>query len=293
MQEKSRKEKGFFSKLHDKYRLVLMNDDTFEEKISFRLTRFNVFVFFGTLAIFLIVFTSYIIAFTPLKEYIPGYADFNTRKVLRDLNLKADSLQAEMRRKDLYIQNIKNIFDGKDLVEEVIYAPKTQGAPEISELSKSKEDSILRAEIESDIRFTELNFEDVLGTADSRGVSQFFFFPPINGLITNHFNAAQNHYGIDIVANVGTPVRATLDGTVVFSTWTITTGYTIGIQHASNLLSVYKHNDALLKNEGSYVKAGEVVAIIGNSGTLSTGTHLHFELWFNGNPINPLDYIVF
>jgi hypothetical protein len=138
MQENKKRKKGFFSKLHDKYRLVLMNDDTFEEKISFRLTRFNVFVFFGTLTIFLVVATSYIIAFTPLKEYIPGYADFNTRKVLRDINLKADSLHAELRRKDLYIHNIKNIFEGKEIIDEVDYNPNNQSVIEITELTRSR-----------------------------------------------------------------------------------------------------------------------------------------------------------
>ncbi len=292
MSETNKQKKSFFSKLHDKYRLVLMNDDTFEEKISFRLTRFNVFIFFGTLVIFLVVATSYLIAFTPLKEYIPGYADFNTRKVLRELNQKADSLHAELRRKDLYIVNIRNIIEGKDLVDEMPELQSSQEFTEISELSRSREDSILRAQIENQITYSDWSPEE-MDIVETRGVSQFFFFPPLQGILTNHFNPATRHYGIDIVADKGSPIKATLDGTVIFSTWTLTTGYTIGIQHANNLISVYKHNDVLLKEEGNYVKAGEVIGIIGDSGTLSTGTHLHFELWFNGNPINPADYIVF
>lgn len=287
-----KKEKSFFNKLHDKYRLVLMNDDTFEEKLSFSLTRFNVFIFFGTLVIFLVFATTYLIAFTPLREYIPGYADFNTRKILRELNLKADSLQAELRSKDLYITNIRNIVEGRDFDEEIFEPANNQDFVEISELTRSREDSILRAQIESEIRLAETTPDDPEGF-ESQPMSQFFFFPPLNGIITNHFNLAQRHFGIDIVADKGEPVKATLDGTVIFSTWTLTTGYTIGLQHANNLISVYKHNSNLLKAEGSFVKAGEVIAIIGESGTISTGTHLHFELWFNGNPINPLDYIVF
>lgn len=287
-----KKEKNFFNKLHDKYRLVLMNDDTFEEKISFRLTRFNVFIFFGTLVIFLVFATTYLIAFTPLREYIPGYADFNTRKVLRELNLKADSLQTELRSKDLYINNIRNIIEGRDYDEEVFEPSDSQDFVEILELTRSREDSILRAQVESQIRIVASSPDDP-DSFEPQPMSQFFFFPPLNGIITNHFNAAQRHFGIDIVANEGEPIKATLDGTVIFSTWTLATGYTIGIQHANNLISVYKHNSNLLKEEGSFVKAGEVIAIIGESGTLSTGTHLHFELWFNGNPINPIDYIVF
>lgn len=287
-----KKEKNFFNKLHDKYRLVLMNDDTFEEKISFSLTRFNVFILFGTLVIFLVFATTYLIAFTPLREYIPGYADFNTRKVLRELNLKADSLQRELRSKDLYINNIRNIIEGRDFDEEVFEPSNSQDFVEIAELTRSREDSILRAQIESEVRFVGVSPEDP-ESFEPQPMSQFFFFPPLNGIITSHFNAAQRHYGIDIVADEGEPIKATLDGTVIFSTWTLATGYTIGIQHANNLISVYKHNSNLLKEEGSFVKAGEAIAIIGESGTLSTGTHLHFELWFNGNPINPLDYIVF
>jgi murein DD-endopeptidase MepM/ murein hydrolase activator NlpD len=291
-ENKNREKKSFFSKLHDKYRLVLMNDDTFEEKLSFRLTRLNVFIFFGTLVIFLVVATTYIIAFTPLKEYIPGYADFNTRKVLRELNMKADSLEAELRSKDLYIVNFRNIVEGRDLVEEITDSLGNKEFFEISELTRSREDSILRAQVESEAQFTEMMQDDFV-PADNLGVSQFFFFPPLQGIITNHYNSAEKHFGIDIVADEGSPVKATLDGTVIFSTWSLTTGYTIGIQHANNLLSVYKHNDAILKTEGNYVKAGEVIAIIGNTGTLSSGTHLHFELWFNGNPVNPIDHIVF
>ncbi|TVQ88916.1 MAG: M23 family metallopeptidase [Bacteroidetes bacterium] len=287
-----KKKKGFFHKLHDKYRLVLMNDDTFEEKLSFRLTRFNVFIFFGTVAIFLVFATTYLIAFTPLREYIPGYADFNTRKVLRELNLKADSLQAELRSKDLYIMNIRNIVEGRELVYEMPEPLEEQEFVEINELTRSREDSILRAQIESELRITGFSPEQVQ-SFEPQPMSQFFFFPPINGIITNHFNPAQRHFGIDIVAEEEEPIKATLDGTVLFSTWTMATGYTIGIQHANNIVSVYKHNSRLLKEEGSYVKAGEVIAIIGGTGTLSTGTHLHFELWFNGNPVNPLDYIVF
>jgi murein DD-endopeptidase MepM/ murein hydrolase activator NlpD len=290
MQDNTTKEKTFFNKLHDKYRLVIMNDDTFEEKLSFRLTRLNVFVFFGTLVIFLVVATSYLIAFTPLKEYIPGYADFNTRKVLRDLNFKADSLHAELRSKDLYLHNIRNIIEGRDPEEYIQDAIGEADFIEIGELRRSREDSILRAQIESETSLVTWTQDDFI---EPQGMSQFFFFPPLQGIITSHFNPAQRHYGIDIVADLGESIKSTLDGTVIFSTWTLSTGYTIGIQHANNLVSVYKHNSNLLKEEGAFVKAGEVVAIIGETGTLSTGTHLHFELWFNGNPVNPLDYIVF
>ncbi len=269
-----------------------MNDETFEEKLSFRLSRFNVFVFFGTLAIFLIVATTYIIAFTPLREYIPGYADFNTRQILRELNHKADSLELELKRKDLYIHNIQNIISGREIVEELpdtIKKKVDEAAPK--ELQRSKEDSLLRREIEAQAQYT--YWIDEEPRSYHSDIYQYFFFPPLKGIITNYFNPSENHYGVDIVAGPKEAIKATLDGTVIFASWTIDTGYTIAVQHSNNLLSVYKHNSALLKTTGSFVRAGEAIAIIGESGYLSTGTHLHFELWYNGNPVNPVDYIVF
>ena len=291
MPQKTEKKKSFFNKLHDKYRLVLMNDDTFEEKLSFRLTRFNVFIFFGALAIFLVVATTYLIAFTPLREYIPGYGDFNTRQVLRELSLRADSLENSLRQKDFYIQNIRNIIEGREIMEVM---PDTISNPtyyDIENLPHSPEDSILRAEIESMGAFgTSLTALDVV---PDENINHFFFFPPIKGVVTSYFDPAANHFGIDLVAEPNEAVKATLDGTVIFAGWTIQTGYTIGIQHSNNLISVYKHNSVLLKQEGNPVKAGDVIAIIGNTGILSSGPHLHFELWSNGNPIDPLDYIIF
>ncbi len=290
MKEKDKREKSFFNKLHDKYRLVLMNDDTFEEKLSLRLTRLNVFIFFGTFSIFLVIATTYLIAFTPLREYIPGYADFNTRKVLRELMMKTDSLERELDRKELYIYNIRNIVEGRDLVEHFPDSIKNKTDFEIEDLPRSREDSLLRAEIESQTQYTQWIHEK---TSLSSGDGLTFLFPPIKGIITNYFNPAENHYGIDIVADKNEAIKATLDGTVIFSSWTLETGYTIGIQHSKNLVSIYKHNSALLKNEGSPVKTGEAIAIIGETGFLSTGTHLHFELWYDGRPVNPLDYISF
>ncbi len=290
MKEKDKKEKSFFNKLRDKYRLVVMNDDTFEEKLSFRLTRLNVFVLFGTFSIFLVIATTYLIAFTPLREYIPGYADFNTRKVLRELMIKTDSLEVELNRKELYMLNIRNIIEGRDLVEVLPDSIRSKNDFDIEELPRSREDSLLRAEIESQTQYTQWIAEE---TSMSSKESLMFLFPPIEGIITNYFNPAENHYGIDIVADKNEAIKATLDGTVIFSSWTLETGYTIGIQHANDLVSIYKHNSTLLKNVGSPVKAGEAIAIIGETGFLSTGTHLHFELWLDGKPVNPLEFIAF
>ncbi|HSV89161.1 MAG TPA: M23 family metallopeptidase [Bacteroidales bacterium] len=293
MQVKPKKKHPILRKLYDKYRLVLMNDDTYEEKLSFSLTRFNVFLAFGVLSIFLIVATIYLIAFTPLREYIPGYGDFDTRRVLRHLSQRTDSLERIVQQKDLYILNIRNIVEGREIVEEM---PDTLLNPLgylLDRLPRSPEDSILRAEMQA---YTVLS-----PTAESIGfsinassrISQAFFFPPVKGMITSYFDPVLGHFGVDLVAGPNETIKATLDGSVIFSGWTLETGYTLVLQHANNLVSVYKHNSVVFKQEGSQVRAGDPIAIIGNTGTLSSGTHLHFELWFNGSPVNPSDYIVF
>ncbi len=290
--DKERKETGFFKKLHHKYGLVIMNNETLEEKLSIRLTRFNVFLAIGTVFFLLIVGTIYFIAFTPLREYIPGYADFNTRQVLRELTMRADSLEKDLRQKDLFIMNIRNIVEGRDLIEEI---PDTVSDPDaflIGELPRSREDSLLRAEMEMaaeiENAYWTSNEQALLRTPD-----HFSFYPPITGMITSHFNALKSHFGVDVVADHDEIIKATLDGMVIFSSWTAETGYTIGIQHAHNIISIYKHNSQLLKEQGNFVEAGEPIAIIGDTGLFSTGTHLHFELWFNGIPVNPADYISF
>ena len=292
MDDQNKKEKGFFSKLHHKYRLVIMNNDTLEEKLSIRLTRFNVFLISGTISLLLIIGTIYLVAFTPLREYIPGYADFNTRQVLRELSLRADSLEKDLRQKDLFIMNIRNIVEGRDLIEEI---PDSVSDPEgyiFEELPRSREDSLLRAEMESASQYDNnyWNQSEIVTAVSPDG---FSFFTPLSGMISSHFNPRKGHFGVDVVADHDEIIMAALDGTVIIATWTLETGYTIGIQHAHNIITIYKHNSSLLKSQGDYVQAGEAIAIIGDTGIYSTGTHLHFELWFNGIPVNPTDYIAF
>ncbi len=290
--DKEKKNKGFLKKLHHKYRLVIMNNDTLEEKLSLPFTRFNVFLFVGTASIFLIVATIYLIAFTPLKEYIPGYADFNTRQVLRELSLRTDSLERDLRQKDLYIMNIRNIVEGRDLIEDIPDEVSDPEAVTFDELPRSREDSLLRAEIEQMAQLDNYYMTAAEGQAVQQAI-HISFFTPLNGIISSRFSPGEGHYGVDIVADHDAIIKATLDGTVILSAWTIETGYTIGIQHDNNIISIYKHNSSLLKQQGQFVEAGEAIAIIGDTGLYSTGTHLHFELWFSGNPVNPADYISF
>lgn len=278
-------------KLLDKYRLVVMNDTTLERKFSFRLTRMNVFVAAGGLVLILVIGTTFLIAYTPLREYIPGYGSIGIKKELYVLAEKADSLQREVTLRENYIQNIKDVMSGKDFSMSTMAAPASteKKSYENLDLSRSSADSMLRQEFEEIDRYSlRTSSHTAAGT-----INNYFFFTPVQGVVSNGYNPATRHHGIDITAQKNEAIKTVLDGTVLFAGWTVKTGHVIVIQHMSNIISVYKHNSALLKNEGDYVKAGDPIAIIGNSGELSTGPHLHFELWYNGKAVNPREYITF
>lgn len=293
MAKKTKPKQKFIQKLRNKYKLLILNEDTFEEKLTFRLSRMNVFVAFGSLAIVLIFSTTLIIAFTPLREYIPGYPNVEMQRDIYNLALRTDSLQTELLRKDLYLHNIKRVLEGKvvidiDTVTSNISANRNF---EDIKLQRSKEDSLLRLEVEALGKYNLVYTGESVSSAGS--ISNFFFFSPIKGTLVNGFNKTNKHYGVDIVGKENEPIKATLDGTVILASWTSETGYIIALQHQSNLISVYKHNSFLLKKTGNFVKAGDPIAIIGNTGELTTGPHLHFEIWYNGNAVNPTEYMSF
>ncbi len=292
MEKKPKPKKKLIRKLQNKFRLVIMNDENFEEKASLRLSPLNVFVTTGMIILSLITSTIYIIAFTPLREYIPGYADVNMRRNLMVLSLKADSLQNELHARDLYFVNLRSVIDGDMNIDTTQNFAGTNPAryDTMKTLYKSKEDSMLRSMIESQDKYElAVNTEKT----SSGSIASFFFFPPVKGTLINTFDRIGRHYGVDVLAGKDEGIKATLDGTVVLATWTNDTGYIIALQHSNNIFSLYKHNSALLKKVGTVVKAGEVIAIIGNTGEFTSGPHLHFELWHNGSPINPKDYITF
>jgi murein DD-endopeptidase MepM/ murein hydrolase activator NlpD len=285
------KRRQLVKKLRHKYRLVVMNDESFEEKYSFKLSRLNLFTAFGLLTIGLIISTTFIIAFTPMREYIPGYAgDVKVRRNLIMLASKIDSLEKNAAEKDALVESIRNVIDGNANDGN---ASKARGAkPDLSKvkLTASAEEARFRAEVEEQERY---NLSESAGRSGFSEMSSYHFFTPMNGKLTTTFNPAKGHFGVDVVAPKNEAVKSTLDGTVVFAGWTSETGHVIQIQHANNLLSIYKHNSVLLKKEGQTVKAGEVIAITGNSGELSSSPHLHFELWFDGKPIDPQEHMVF
>lgn len=272
-----------------------MQEDTYEAKLSFRLSRLNVFILTGALAIFLIVITTFIIAFTPLREYIPGYTDIGLKQRVYELQLFADSLEREFYRKDLYLKNIQSIVEGKDPDPFQYKDTVAEQDYDMIRLTRSYEDSLLRAQYDNQAQYNIIYDGDADEMFSESQVTKTFlnFFTPLSGIVTSEFDMTNKHYGIDVVSRENEAVKATLDGTVIFSDWNLETGYVIGIQHRYNFVSVYKHNSTLLKEIGSLVRAGETIAIVGESGELTTGPHLHFELWHNGAPVNPRDYVSF
>ncbi len=287
MVEKERRSKKIKRKLLHKYRLVVLNEDTFEERFSFKLNRLNVFVFSTLFALLLITFTTILIAFTPLREYIPGYSSTALKKRATTLAYKTDSLQNVLSVNEQYIASIKKVLTGDvktvDFNKDSIIEAASLDASQIN-LAPSREDSLLREKVGREDKFNPL--------ADP---SQFNFalFAPVKGTISQDYNPKEKHFAVDIVTVKDAPVKATADGTVIFAEWTAQTGYVIILEHKNNMLSVYKHNASLSKEQGDIVKAGEVIATAGNTGELTTGPHVHFELWRDGYPINPTNFIDF
>lgn len=296
--QKEKQKKKWLIKLKNKYRLVIMNDETFEEKINFKLSRLNVFVVLGSISILLVFLTTYIIAFTPLREYIPGYTNVQLIKKSYENSLKIDSLTKEVENRDIYLNNLKLIIQGFPIADpKIIYPKDSLKKYDNIIITKSREDSILRKQIESldkyELTSTDFSLDNSENIQSSHTISNFIYFAPLKGIVINGFDISKQHYGVDIAGKKNDVIKSTLNGTVIFSNWTLETGYTIGIQHQHNLISIYKHNSELLKKTGDYVRAGEPIAFIGNSGELTSGHHLHFELWYNGIPVNPRDYISF
>lgn len=288
MTEKKKKKKRFGRKLLDKYRLVILNEDTFEERFAIKLTRLNVFVIGSLSAIILVSGTILLIAFTPLREYIPGYSSTALKKQATELNEKTDSLQKAVADNLLYFESIRQVLTGDvemvDFNKDSIISAAEKEIGEVN-LLPSREDSLLRAKVEKEDKYS--LFESATSNV------KFVLFPPVNGTISDGYNLENKHYAVDLVVPKDTPVKAVADGTVIFAEWTSETGFVILIEHSEGLLSVYKHNASLNKSQGDLVKAGEVIAISGNTGTLTTGPHLHFELWSNGYPVDPTTFIDF
>lgn len=255
--------KRLLHKLRVPYRLVIMNDSTFEEKFSLKLSRLNVFVVFALLSFLLITITVFLIAFTPIREYIPGYGNVEAREMVYELSLKSDSLEQELVARDVYFHNFFAVLSDAD--SNIL----------VSNYSNYSESSTSKAVSEN---------------TDATGL---YFLTPLQGSIVSKYTPANRHYAIDITAPKGSLISSIAEGTVLFSDWTLSGGNTLIILHPGKVISVYMHNLSLFVKQGETIRAGDPIAIIGNSGENSTGPHLHFELWINLQPVNPENYITF
>lgn len=273
--------------LTNKNRLILLNDETFEEKFSFRLNLMNVFVVLMTSSILIIAITTYIIAFTPLREYIPGYASDNLKRDAIELAIKSEQLEQSIKDNELYIESLQKLLRGE--IEYATYDRDSILAEIEGENAKvafaNKDEKELRDLVEREDKFN--LFEKVVSNVS------LVFFSPVKGIITDGFDAQKKHYAADIAVPKDTPFKAIANGTVVFVDWTPNTGNTIIINHAEGLTSVYKHAASVTKKQGDVVRSAEVLGIVGNSGSETTGIHLHFELWKDGIPFDPTKFINF
>ncbi|MDX9881242.1 MAG: M23 family metallopeptidase [Prolixibacteraceae bacterium] len=286
--DKKKGKKRIFQKLKNRYRLIIYNDSTYQTVWSMQLSRLRVLTVGGMLSVFLVIVTTVIIAYTPLREYIPGYPSQEERRMIINNAILVDSLEAQLAIRDDYFQKIKAVVKGeipdtyKDKMDSTVVSSKVK-------FSSYNHDSVFRKKLMEE----QLNLSLQKGEKTGRNISQIHFFPPLKGIVSAPFNASEGHYAVDIIAQPNARVSSVLDGTVIFADYTINTGYVIYVQHEKNIISIYKHNSELLKTTGDKIKAGEAIAIMGNSGELSTGPHLHFELWNNGVAVNPEQYIEF
>jgi len=285
--KKDKKKGKLKQKLTDKYRLVVLNEDTFEERISLKLSRLNVFVLGGIFSILLVAITAVIIAFTPIKEYIPGYLSTKLKADAVKLTFEADSLKQKLAILENYTKALKPVLTGQITSEEIdsLQVEARQITIDENELNASKEDSLFREKVEKITKFALLD--------NAKSNVKIVFFAPLKGTLSQSFDANSKHFAVDIVAKKGTPIKAAADGTVIFSGWSAETGYAIILKHNKDFITVYKHNGNLLKQQGDFVKSGEVIASVGSTGELTTGPHLHFELWKGGYAINPTNFIDF
>jgi len=296
MSDENKQGPSRWERWQDPYLLVVRNEDTLEEVASYRLTLMNVYIAISSLVVLVAAAVILLIVFTPAKQLVPGYKGAERTELVR-LYKDLDSLEQLSNQQQRYNEGIRRM-----LVGDVEYPPDSPPDDLASEnvqpkpVERVKEDEQLRKEVEME------SIRDLTGGGSNTPINvsprnipleQMYFTPPISGSVSLKFDAGTDHIGVDVIAPKNTPIKAALDGWVIASDWTMDTGNTIAIQHTNNIVTFYKHNSALLKKVGDYVRAGEAIAIIGNTGELTDGPHLHFELWHAGKPVNPEDFVNF
>lgn len=284
---KNNNKKTLFQKLKYKYKLIVINEDTFEQKASLRLSRFNLYTLGSAFVLFIVLAITSLIAFTPIKFFLPGVGTLDVRSKLIEMEMLTDSLNNEMEKRNFWMNNVQKILAGE--LDSSYYFSDSSLFVSLKEIDLSKPSSAELAFREKN----ELNTSSEGEFSANVTINNLNMIRPIEGYITREYALNDNHVGIDIAAKEGDPVKSILDGIVIVNNWNPETGNVIGIQHENNIVSFYKHNSILLKKVGSFVNKGEVIALVGNSGNLTSGTHLHFELWIDAKSVNPLVYLFF
>jgi len=273
--------------LNARHIFIIQNEEDFSEKATYKFTYAKI-ALFGFLSFLLVLIISiYLVNTVMAKWFDPRYAEQETRKDLVQMSVSLDSLAQELEDRDRFITSFKKIMKGDVSSDEVLEGQPVQQMS-LSDTEKLKEtDSIFKAEFEKG--------SDFLLTGDIKNdeLRQVYFFSPISGTISESFDPQGEHFGVDIVSKKDEPVKCIADGTVILAGWTQSEGNVIAVQHRENLISIYKHNATLTKEVGDFITSGEIVAIIGNTGELTSGPHLHFELWYNGSAVNPVEFISF
>ncbi|MFL2639015.1 MAG: M23 family metallopeptidase [Flavobacteriaceae bacterium] len=283
---KTKNKKPFKERILNKYRLVILNESSYEERFSYKLSALNIFLLSSLLGLIIVLLTIYLIAFTSVREYIPGYDSSQLRKRALQNIEKVDSLTLVVAKNQEYMNSIGSVISGEVTKEELTKEFEIKKNEILKyEFTIKKEDSLLRKIVEKEDKF---NAPDRI-----KNKVEFFLFSPVSGQITSKYDYGIKHYGIDIALPQKTPIKSVAAGTVVFAEWTVQTGYVVIIEHSFGLISVYKHNDSGLVSQGDPVEAGQVITFSGNTGELTSGPHLHFELWRDGGPIDPEEYISF
>lgn len=279
-------------RMTSKYRLILMNENTFEERISFQLSPANVYILLSVGFIFFSVLMFVLIAFTPIKQYIPGYGDFDTQSKVIQQKKQIETLEKQVKYHQLFISNLQNVLTNKkDTTALVSMKDIEKGKVDLNK-NITEEDKELRAEVERDKEKNSYVIDKKTNVVSGKNNSSFIrFISPVTGYTTEEFDLNKEHYGIDIVTKKDELVKCAMDGFVISSGWNAENGNTIVLQHNDNFVTIYKHNSKLLKKTGDFIRVGEAIAIVGNTGELSNGPHLHFEIWHNGTPVNPRNYI--
>ncbi|RHJ95342.1 M23 family metallopeptidase [Parabacteroides bouchesdurhonensis] len=286
--KKQKNTKSFWHRIRFKYKLSFFNETTLEEVWSFRLSQLSAFSSLAVFALVLIAVTALIIIKTPIRNYLPGYLDIEVRKEIMQNALRADSLERMIAVQSLYLKNVVGILTGTTPIDSIREIDSLAHVNADYDIPRSKNESNFVKAFEDDEKYN-------LAVLNPNPVPTdgIFFYKPVNGIVSSHYEADIRHFGVDIAASPKESVLSTLDGTVVFTGYDPNYGNVIQIQHKNGFLSIYKHNELLLKEIGDHVVAGEAIALVGNTGKLSTGPHLHFELWYKGSPVNPEDYIAF